>query len=108
MSRHTLLLLGAACAALLMVAPILAVVIRFAIGIRQANSARGEPRVCNSCGKSDIRPSWQAGVTDKLLIWCGHIPYRCRACNSRFYRRQRDCVNLESAQSDGQIPPTEA
>src|SRR5579864_5162269 len=105
MSRPVLLL--AIGVAVLIAVPMLVVAIRFAIGIRQANSARGEPLICRMCGRADVRPSWQSGASDALLSWCGRMPYRCRACNSRFYRLRRDCDNLESAQSDaGKISST--
>jgi hypothetical protein len=44
---------------------------------------------CANCGKSDVRPSWPAGIVDRLLAGCHHYPYRCRACYYRYYRCRR-------------------
>ena len=44
---------------------------------------------CANCGKTDVRPSWSAGIVDRLLAWCHHYPYRCRACYYRYYRCRR-------------------
>ena len=41
---------------------------------------------CARCGKSDIRASWAAGIVDAVLAGFRHYPYRCRACNYRYYR----------------------
>ena len=87
--------------------PLFVVAIRFAIGVKQASGNKGKPLICRACGKTDVRPSWQSGITDQLLIWSGRLPFRCRACRHRFYRLRRDCVNLEAAQSDAdKIPST--
>ena len=44
---------------------------------------------CANCGKADVRPSWPAGIIDRLLDSLHHYPYRCRACNYRYYRFRR-------------------
>jgi hypothetical protein len=44
---------------------------------------------CARCGKSDIRASWAAGIVDAVLAGLHHYPYRCRACNYRYYRFRR-------------------
>ena len=44
---------------------------------------------CNRCGKTDVRPSWPAGILDPLLAVLHHYPYRCRACQYRYYRYRR-------------------
>ena len=44
---------------------------------------------CPNCGKTDTRPSWPAGIVDTLLSGLHHYPYRCRACQYRYYRSRR-------------------
>ena len=44
---------------------------------------------CANCGKGDVRPSWRAGIVDALLAGLHHYPYRCRACQYRYYRFRR-------------------
>jgi len=42
---------------------------------------------CPSCGASDVRESHSRNVSDALLGLFGMVPYRCRACRSRFHKR---------------------
>jgi hypothetical protein len=97
-----LLLLGG----LVVLAPLVVLAIRVAIAIRQAKQSSGKPAVCLACRKVDVRPSWQSGLIDRLLVSRGYLPYRCRACNFRFYRYRRDCATLEETQSDVQGIPS--
>ena len=43
-------------------------------------------KFCANCGTTDVRPSWPAGLVDRLLAVLRHYPYRCRACQYRYYR----------------------
>ena len=57
--------------------------------IARAKRRLNKPLVCDDCGTPDVRPSWPAGMQDRLMAAFGYSPYRCRACNYRFYQPQR-------------------
>jgi hypothetical protein len=50
--------------------------------------ALGMPK-CRNCQGRNVRPSKPAGWRDKVWAWAGFTPYRCRACQHRFYERRR-------------------
>lgn len=49
----------------------------------------GKPNRCPGCGRKDIRQSVFGGLRDNFMKMCGFMPYRCRACETRFYRKMR-------------------
>ena len=42
---------------------------------------------CPNCGGKDIRPSFAEGMRDSIMLFFQMTPFRCRACEKRFYRR---------------------
>jgi hypothetical protein len=76
-----LLILGGGIAAGLMLG-LMFLMIRITM-IRGQRSA--EPR-CPNCHGHDIRPSFQRGFLDAVYSFFSCMPYRCRACEARFYR----------------------
>ena len=40
---------------------------------------------CPNCGGPDTRHSKRRGILDTLMTTFGKSPFRCRACNRRFY-----------------------
>ncbi len=64
----------------------------------------GKPDCCPSCGKHDIRPSVVRGMLDAVMSVFSYAPYRCRACERRFYRhmREADQEEPESQSNAGQ------
>jgi hypothetical protein len=55
----------------------------------------GKPHQCPSCGRKDIRPSVVRGARDGFMRMCGFLPWRCRACERRFYRKMRVAEDVE-------------
>ena len=52
-------------------------------------SARsGREARCALCGSRDVRPSWNIGLMDRIYGLFKCVPYRCRSCRIRFYRRE--------------------
>lgn len=41
---------------------------------------------CPNCGIRDVRPSHARGWLDALMSSFDRVPFRCRACSTRFYR----------------------
>jgi hypothetical protein len=54
----------------------------------ESESGKG-PR-CPVCGWLDVRRSMPKGLLDGMIRIVGLVPYRCRSCGHRFYRRQQD------------------
>lgn len=54
--------------------------------IESEGEAAKAPR-CPVCGWTDVRRSMPKGFLDGLVRVVGLIPYRCRSCGQRFYRR---------------------
>ena len=50
--------------------------------------AAGMPR-CPNCGGQNVRPSLAIRLEDKLRGFFQYIPYRCRSCQHRFYKRPK-------------------
>ncbi len=46
-----------------------------------------QTRRCPACGWTDVRRSMAKGFLDGLVRLVGLLPYRCRSCGQRFYRR---------------------
>jgi hypothetical protein len=44
---------------------------------------------CPKCGSPDKRPSVSVGFFDGFWRALGYLPYRCRSCRARFFRRPR-------------------
>ena len=57
----------------------------------EANASQPDkgPR-CPACGWTDVRLSMSHGFLDGLVRMVGLVPYRCRSCGLRFYRRQQE------------------
>jgi hypothetical protein len=58
----------------------------------------GKPDHCPNCGRHDIRPSWLRGWPDTWRRYFALAPYRCRACEYRFYRKMTK-VEVEQAEA---------
>ena len=43
---------------------------------------------CPNCNGRNVRASMPVSVEDALRAWFRYTPYRCRACQHRFYKRQ--------------------
>jgi len=41
---------------------------------------------CPRCGGRDVRHSRHRGIKDAFLVALGRHPFRCRACDFRFYK----------------------
>jgi hypothetical protein len=76
------LILAAASAVAVLIISVFIMMIRITIIRGQRNA---EPR-CPNCKIHDIRPSFQKGFQDTLFRVFSCMPYRCRACEKRFYR----------------------
>jgi hypothetical protein len=58
----------------------------------------GEPREtekqivapCPKCGSNDVRRSESEGFYAALQRAFGRLPFRCRSCRARFYRKATD------------------
>ena len=48
--------------------------------------AAGMPK-CPVCERPNTRPSVQVGLKDVFMAWASYLPYRCRVCQHRFYKR---------------------
>jgi hypothetical protein len=48
--------------------------------------AAGMP-ACPNCGGRNVRTSKPIRVEDTVRAWFKYIPYRCRTCQHRFYKR---------------------
>ena len=48
---------------------------------------RDETPRCPRCGGRDVRVSAIRGFIDSFMVAFGRSPFRCRACQCRFYRR---------------------
>jgi DNA-directed RNA polymerase subunit RPC12/RpoP len=55
---------------------------------------------CPKCGSPDKRPSISAGFLDRFWRVIGYVPYRCRSCRTRFFRRRRDYSARTSPSTD--------
>lgn len=53
----------------------------------QQVQANGGPERCPGCGSADLRRSFTAGMRDAVMQAFSFVPWRCRACERRFYRR---------------------
>ena len=42
---------------------------------------------CPNCGGRDIRHTQHSGLVDNLMLLLQRVPFRCRGCQKRFYRR---------------------
>jgi hypothetical protein len=42
---------------------------------------------CPKCESRDVRPSSHRGIGDALMAMLFLTPFRCRACDKRFFRR---------------------
>jgi hypothetical protein len=45
----------------------------------------GGPVICPKCKQNRAHRSHRAGLKDRLFLLFDQIPYRCHACNTRFY-----------------------
>jgi hypothetical protein len=41
---------------------------------------------CPRCGGVDVRHSLPRGIRDSFMVALGKYPFRCRACQCRFFR----------------------
>ena len=48
--------------------------------------ALGMP-TCPNCAGQNVRPSHALTLQDRLLALVQFLPYRCRVCQHRFYKR---------------------
>jgi hypothetical protein len=46
----------------------------------------GDTFRCPRCGGADVRHSIPRGFRDSFMVAIGRHPFRCRACQCRFYR----------------------
>ncbi len=44
---------------------------------------------CPNCAGHNVRPSLAVGLEDRLRAVLRYTPYRCRACQHRFYYRPK-------------------
>ncbi len=44
--------------------------------------------MCPSCNSKEISRSRSRKFADRLMLWMGKHPYRCRECHKRFYIAQ--------------------
>ncbi|HWB84739.1 MAG TPA: hypothetical protein VG675_11410 [Bryobacteraceae bacterium] len=56
---------------------------------------------CPGCGGRDVRRSWPRGIWDRLILFGGWAPLRCRKCEHRFYRRVARAKEDEPKVPDG-------
>ena len=56
------------------------------IRITMIRGQRNAEARCPNCLMRDIRPSFQKGFQDTVFRLFSCMPYRCRACETRFYR----------------------
>jgi hypothetical protein len=54
---------------------------------------------CPNCAGRNVRPSVAMRLEDKLRAMFHYTPYRCRACQNRFYSRPRPSATT-AANSD--------
>jgi transposase-like protein len=54
---------------------------------------------CPSCGGRNVRPAQPVRLEDKLRAVFRFVPYRCRACQYRFYKRSK--LSTPKPASDG-------
>jgi hypothetical protein len=57
---------------------------------------------CPNCGGRNVRPSVAIRLEDKLRAMFHFTPYRCRACQNRFYSRPKPpapAANTDPAQA---------
>ena len=54
-------------------------------------------RVCPKCGSSYIRRSHKRGLLEKILATTGVRPYRCDACDKRFFGRTKEHAEASAA-----------
>jgi hypothetical protein len=50
-----------------------------------ATARRGDREECRMCGLRKVRPSWPAGMLERIGAHLGMIPYKCDGCLDRFY-----------------------
>lgn len=48
--------------------------------------AAGMPK-CPNCQGQNVRPSLPNGAKDTILAMARYMPFRCRVCQHRFYKR---------------------
>jgi len=77
------------------------VVVLFLSLVVVAHYRGGRDLTCPGCGRHSVRRSYPAGVLDSILITLSCPPYRCIACNRRFYRRDRS-----GSESERELPET--
>ena len=44
---------------------------------------------CPSCGGRNVRPAQAIRLEDKIRALLRYVPYRCRTCQYRFYKRPK-------------------
>jgi DNA-directed RNA polymerase subunit RPC12/RpoP len=52
---------------------------------------------CPKCLMRDVRPSYQQGLVDAVFHAFSCLPYRCRACEARFYKYQDRKADVSDA-----------
>jgi hypothetical protein len=68
-----------------------------------ANRRATKELACPNCERHAVRLSWQKGWMDYVMSKLACPPYRCIACNHRFYRRKRIRADKNIIQAEEEI-----